>query len=140
MGPDVDEENHESWTNDVPEHVYRVVSDEDYRQSLKRGYMRSDERNNWKAQAAEEGRDPRGVPNEGTVGGRWAEVGYMHEEHPAKYRIVQFRAAAHPGWEVHPHVPEGDYIRSEHEIPMSTVLRATPPISRSGFETFHVDS
>lgn len=123
-----DSEAHEGVAFDsVPPHVFRVVSDEDYRQSMERGYMRSDERNNWKAQAAQEGRDPDAVPTEGTVAGRWAETGYLPEGAPG--RIVKFDTSHHPGWEVHPHVDEGDYIRTEGEIPMSSAVAVTPPLT-----------
>ena len=128
LGPESDPEHHEDVPDTVPAHVFRVVSDEDYRQSMERGYMRSDERNNWQAQQAR-GDTPAGLgelPAEGTVAGRWVEPGYFPEKAPG--RVVKFDTSAHPEWEVHPEVG-GEYIRTHGRIPMSSAVAVTPPIT-----------
>ena len=37
------------------------------------------------------------------------------------HRTLRFPTSEHPDWEVHPDVPEGDYIRSLSPIPMTGV-------------------
>lgn len=128
FGPEAVEDNYDDGYDpaSVPKSIFRVMSDEHYQQSAASGMHVSDERNNWRAQAKQEGRSTDGIPAEGTVGGRWVEPGYLPTSAPG--RIVQFDASQHDGWEVHPDVPEGDYIRSMSPIPMRSATKVSPPI------------
>ena len=108
----------------VPEYVYRTVSEEHYQKSVQEGQHSSDERNNWRAQQGyspddETAVDSSGpIPREGTVGFREPSRAYGVA---GRNRTLRCPTSEHPDWEVHPDVPEGDYIRSLSPIPMTGV-------------------
>lgn len=110
----------------LPPHVYRVMSDDEYQSGIQRGFFQSDERNNWRAQQRSRG-NPKWdeVPQEGTVAGLHAYLGYLPRDRPG--RVVKFDTSV-GGWEIHPHVAEGDYARTLGPIPASSVRAVTPPI------------
>ena len=58
------------------------------------------------------------IPREGTVGFREPSRAYGVA---GRNRTLRFPTSEHPDWEVHPDVPEGDYIRSLSPIPMTGV-------------------
>lgn len=115
-----------------PPHVYRTMSEEEYQAGMKQGYFKSNESNNWRAQHADSpGVDIDKIPHEGTVGGIWAYTNYLPKDgRPG--RIVKFDSSV-GGWEIHPHVPEGDYIRTFDKIPASSIKAVTPPLIRDSW-------
>lgn len=127
LGPEAEEG--QEWGK-VPPHVFRVMSNEEYRKGMRTGFFKSDERNNWRAQQRQEGNPNwREMPEEGTVGGVEAEIGYLPVGQLG--RVVKFDTSKHSGWEVHPDVPEGDYIRTKGKIPAESVVAVTKPVLRT---------
>ena len=110
----------------VPEHVYRVMSQQDYQDSMRRGWHQSDERGNYQGQARrdpETWKDMEAKP-EGTVAGRWVESGYMHN---ADGPAVAVKIKTHPsvGWK--PHYDDPEFLHTMQRIPTSHFVAATPP-------------
>jgi len=64
------------------------------------------------------------------AGMKQAYTGYLPEDKPG--RVVKFDTSKHEGWEVHPHVPEGDYIRTMGRIPADSIVATTKPVIRRG--------
>lgn len=112
-----------------PPHVYRVMSDEEYKIGMRQGYFKSNESNNWRAQSAGMP-DSDNIPQEGTVGGIYAFYNYLPKD-GSPGRIVKFDSSV-GGWEIHPHVPEGDYMRTLEKIPANSIRAVSPPIIRGG--------
>jgi hypothetical protein len=104
------------------------MSDEEYTTGRRQGFFQSDERNNWRAQQRSFG-NPKWneMPREGTVAGVNAELGYLPQNKPG--RVVKFDTKV-GGWEVHPDVEEGDYVRTFEKIPAGSIRAVTPPIVR----------
>jgi hypothetical protein len=103
------------------------MSDEEYQKGTRQGYFKSDERNNWRAQQRALGNPNwHTMPEEGTVAGVSAQSGYLPANKPG--RIVKFDTSKHEGWEVHPDVEEGDYIRTKGRIPADSVAAVTDPV------------
>lgn len=128
----------EPFENRVPTHVYRVMSDEDFRTSMLLGQHRSDERNNYIGQAladpeAWEGIDPE---PEGTVAGRWAYLGYA--ANTATARLVRIEIEPDDGSEPHPDDDEGGYIRTFEPIHASRFTAWSPPFSARADDTYLV--
>jgi hypothetical protein len=111
----------------VPPYVFRTMSDEEYQQGTKQGFFKSDERNNWRSQQRALGNHNwHTMPEEGTVAGVSAYTNYLPNDKPG--RIVKFDTSKHEGWEVHPDVKEGDYIRTKGHIPADSVTATTKPV------------
>lgn len=121
LGPEAVEGAEEGYEyGKVPPFVFRTMSNEEYRKGMRQGFFRSDERNNWHAQGWED------APREGTVAAVHAYPGYLPEGRLG--RVVKFDTSKHEGWEVHPDVPEGDYIRTMGQIPAESVAAVTEPV------------
>ena len=136
-------ENDSWWEDDehatldyIPPFVYRVMSEEDYQQSLIQGWHQSDERWTYPGQAT---RDPEGwaemmeqaVP-EGTVAGYWAELGYLANSPTGIGRVVKIKVDPADGWQKHEQV---DYLQTFKRIPVERFLAVSEPI-RSSFGFF----
>ena len=119
---------------ELPNFVFRAMSDEHYQKSLREGFHQSDERGNYIGQAKAdpelwEGEKP--VP-EGTVAGRWAYIGYISNSPDGIGRIVKIQVHPDDGWELHPDDDEGGYYRTFKPIPVERFISASAPIdSRS---------
>jgi hypothetical protein len=132
LGPESDQDNPNGYEwGKVPPHVFRSMSEDEYQAGMKQGYFQSDQRNNWRQQMQKESRPNwHEAPIEGTVAAVTAYTGYLPEDQPG--RVVKFDTSKHEGWEVHPHVPEGDYIRTMGRIPADSIVATTKPVIRRG--------
>lgn len=108
---------HPDWS-DTPSHVFRVMSEEDFRQSMERGYHKSDERNTYMGMARR-GEIPKHEAHpEGTVAGRFMYSGYMGHSRGWS-RVVKISVDPADKWEQHPDYEEGDAFRTFASIPTS---------------------
>lgn len=130
LGPEHDENHpsHEQYWGGLPPHVYRVMSDEHYQQSMRTGVHQSDERGNYIGQAKA---DPEGwkgmeATPEGTVAGRWAELGYSKPHQLT--RVAKIKVDPSVGWKVHEDAE--DMARTMHPIPAEHIEAVTPAFSR----------
>lgn len=119
----------QAYVKEVPRHVYRGMSDYEYQKGMEQGFFKSNEENNWRGQAQRSG-DPNWEkqPQEGTVGTPDATLAMNYLPRNVAGRVVKFDATKHPEWEMHPYVPDGDYIRTLGKIPADSIVAATDPV------------
>jgi len=118
----------------MPEHVYRTMSEEDFQASMARGWHKSDERNNYRAQGFEDA-DP-----EGTVANAWPEWGYLSNAKDGLGRMVKIKTHPDDGWQEHPIEP-GEYWHTHSQIPTSRFVAWSDPLKydpRGGPEPFRI--
>lgn len=112
----------------VSGHVFRTMSEQHYRQSLRSGFHSSDERGNYIGQAKE---NPELWGDEkpwaeGTVAGRWAYPGYIQPGQVG--RVVKVRVHPEDGWRPHPDDDEGGWVHTYNKIPTDRFEAVTPPL------------
>lgn len=130
--PEASEDFHyspEGFSDELPSHVYRAMSEEDFQRSMQRGWHQSDERGNYIGQKAAdpEGWGEESAPAEGTVAGRWAYPGYLLNSDDGVGRIVKIKVEPNDGWEPHPDDDEGGYFRTFKPIPTDRFEDWTDP-------------
>lgn len=97
-----------------PQHVYRVMSTQEFDTARERGYIKSDERMNLDS-------------SEGTVTSLRTTGDYYAPMDGGDYRVVRIRYADEDGWRTD---PADSYIKTDKRIPFERVDLFTTPVSQ----------
>lgn len=144
LGPSIDERSsHPDIAQGVPAFVFRAMSEEHFRLSLRSGWHASDERGNYIGQAAAHPRLWAGQPApqpEGTVAGRWALPGYLTASPDLTGRVVKISADAADGWTLHPDDDEGVYVRTFQPVAAGAFVGWSARIHARGWKVMRGSS
>lgn len=109
---------------EIPEHVYRSMSTEEYEGGLKRGYLKSDERNNSRPEDYIDDGVPTGNDDTGTWAGKWVAESYLPREGGV---IAKIGTGGSSKWDYH-ETHKDDELFTLDKIDMSDVQKVTPPV------------